>query len=92
MTSISKLTYCLFKVQAHPKAKEFRTKPLPNFDSLCMVWGRDRATGEEGECLGAMEEQVNLKDDKLPETPHVEESELSQTNHETVTTCNDPDI
>lgn len=64
-----------------------RTKPLPNFDSLCLVWGKDRATGEEVECPGAMEEQVNLEDDELPETPpQVEESELSQTNHETVTT------
>ncbi|KAK4259832.1 hypothetical protein QN277_006123 [Acacia crassicarpa] len=34
-----------------------------------------------------MEEQVNLDDDELPETPQqVEEAELSETNHETVTT------
>ncbi|KAI9108614.1 hypothetical protein K1719_020498 [Acacia pycnantha] len=33
-------------LKAHPKHKEFRTKPFPNFDSLCMVWGKDRAIGE----------------------------------------------
>ncbi|KAI9083355.1 hypothetical protein K1719_034721 [Acacia pycnantha] len=42
-------------LKAHPKAKEFVTKPLPNFDSLCNVWGKDKATGDE----------VNLKQVQL---------------------------
>ncbi|KAI9085313.1 hypothetical protein K1719_032690 [Acacia pycnantha] len=43
-------------LKAHPKHKEFRTRALPNFDSLSMVWGKDRAIGDEVECPGAMEE------------------------------------
>ncbi|KAI9126568.1 hypothetical protein K1719_002164 [Acacia pycnantha] len=34
-------------IKAHLRAAQFRTKSFPNFDSLSMVWGRDRDVGED---------------------------------------------
>ncbi|KAJ0985247.1 hypothetical protein J5N97_003603 [Dioscorea zingiberensis] len=38
-------TYRAF-VEGHPKAKDYRNKPIPMFDELRMVCGDDQATGE----------------------------------------------
>ncbi|KAI9100211.1 hypothetical protein K1719_024429 [Acacia pycnantha] len=36
-------------VKSHSRAAQFRTKSFPNFESLSMVWGKDRAVGDEQE-------------------------------------------
>ena len=38
----------IFK-QAKPKAKEFKNKPIPNYDKLVKLYGKDRATREQFE-------------------------------------------
>ncbi|KAI9114907.1 hypothetical protein K1719_013920 [Acacia pycnantha] len=68
-------------LKAHPRCSHFRTKTIPNFDTLCIVWGKDRAIGDEGRSPGGMEEDVALEDDDLPETPttNAADSEFSPT-------------
>ncbi|XP_050278990.1 uncharacterized protein LOC126720527 isoform X2 [Quercus robur] len=36
-------------IQAKPKAKELKNKPIPNYDKLVELYGKDRATGEQSE-------------------------------------------
>jgi len=35
------------KTQAKPKAKEFKNKPIPNYDKLVELYGKDRETGKQ---------------------------------------------
>ncbi|KAI9070865.1 hypothetical protein K1719_047171 [Acacia pycnantha] len=34
-------------VKSHSRAAQFRTKSFPNFESLSMVWGKDRGSSDE---------------------------------------------
>ncbi|XP_075675095.1 uncharacterized protein LOC142644350 [Castanea sativa] len=36
-------------IQAKPKAKELKNKPIPNYNKLVELYGKDRATGEQSE-------------------------------------------
>nr|KAJ0215575.1 hypothetical protein LSAT_V11C300132520 [Lactuca sativa] len=39
-------------IKSHKRAACFRDKPLPQFDNLCRIFGKDRATGYEATDLG----------------------------------------
>ncbi|KAK9996837.1 hypothetical protein SO802_021523 [Lithocarpus litseifolius] len=45
------------KQKAKPKAKEFKNKPIPNFDKLVELYGKDRATGEQSETASEMSQR-----------------------------------
>ncbi|WOL11247.1 hypothetical protein Cni_G20009 [Canna indica] len=34
---------------AHPHAEEWRSKPFPNYEKICILYGKDRATREHAE-------------------------------------------
>ncbi|KAL0001825.1 hypothetical protein SO802_015606 [Lithocarpus litseifolius] len=44
-------------IQAKPKAKELKNKPIPNYDKLVELYGKDRATGEQSETASEMRQQ-----------------------------------
>ncbi|XP_075655140.1 uncharacterized protein LOC142625347 [Castanea sativa] len=43
--------------KAKHKAKEFKNKPIPNYDKLVELYGKDRATGEQYETASEMRQQ-----------------------------------
>ncbi|WOL20471.1 hypothetical protein Cni_G29276 [Canna indica] len=44
-------------VEAHPQAKEWMTKSVPNYDKMVILYGRDRATGEHAETAKEMKKR-----------------------------------
>ncbi|WOK92793.1 hypothetical protein Cni_G01485 [Canna indica] len=37
--------------EAHPRDEEWRSKPFPNYEKMCILYGKDRATGEHAEII-----------------------------------------
>ncbi|XP_050246256.1 probable disease resistance RPP8-like protein 4 isoform X11 [Quercus robur] len=44
----------LLAKKAKPRAKELKNKPIPNYDKLVELYGKDRATGEQSEIASEM--------------------------------------
>ncbi|KAJ4801138.1 Myb/SANT-like DNA-binding domain protein [Rhynchospora pubera] len=45
-------------IKKHPQVAAWRNKPIPNYNSLCLLYGSDRATLEEAETAREMRERI----------------------------------
>ena len=48
-----------FMMQHHPKANDWRGKPCLYYENLCIIFGKDRATGQDAQVPEDIEDEVN---------------------------------
>ena len=68
-------------MQHHPKADNWRGKPCPYYEDLCIIFGKDRATGQNAQSLENIEDEVNeeAENDKAAKKDAPDAAESSST-------------
>ena len=65
-------------IQNHPRANDWRGKPCPYYEDLCIIFGNDRALGKDAQGPEEMEDEVN-EEGENEESSKKDEPESSYT-------------
>ena len=65
-------------IQNHPRANDWRGKPCPYYEDLCIIFRKDRASGKDAQGPEEMEDEVN-EDGENEESSKKDELESSST-------------
>ncbi|KAJ8441616.1 hypothetical protein Cgig2_023769 [Carnegiea gigantea] len=70
-------------VKNHPSTNNWRGKPCPYYEDLCIIFGKDRALGKDAQGLEEMEDEVN-EEGENEESTKKDEPESSYTQEPSV--------